>query len=787
LGTGGSVSSMNIIVNGGATFDVSAISYTLPAGRTLTGNGSVSGNVAAAGTTSVIAPGMSGVGTLTFAGNLNLGSGAAPVFELSTTAASGNDQLVVGGNLTLSSSDSIHISALSGAADLDVTADYVLFSVAGATTMTTTPSLAWDGTAPANYLNYTIQKVGQNVVLHHITATAPSVTATATPTTLMRNNSVTIAATVTPGSGNITSVTADATSIGGSVAAILVPDGSQLPTLVYTNTFVVSAGTPAGTKPLTVFVADDSSPTPLTGTFGFSVAVTIEGNLTWNGSAADDNWTSNLNWDGGFAPGYVGDSLTFAGTTRLTPSMNANYSLTGLTFDGTAGSFAIGTANGSALTNGTGGIVNNSANAQTLNVPVKLSASQTVNAAGADITLGGGVNGIGSVNLTTTGAGVVTLSGGGSGTINDLHVQNQLKVTSGTTTVDGILEVGNGLTGVLTLSGGTLSAINSAFWVSVQLGQNGGDGTFNLDGGTLVARSIRSLGGNTGAATLNFNGGVLKAAQALTVSYDAFLQELTTINVRNGGAIIDTAGYNVIIPGGQPLNHSSLGGDNATDGGLTKNGNGTLTLDSNNTYTGPTTINGGTLAGNGTIQGVLTNSATLAPGDGGTGALTVNGNITLKAGSTNTFTVNGTTSANSSVIVGAAVTYGGVLKILPSGSFAAGQTFTLFNGAGATSSSSFSGILGSPGTGLGFTFTNGVLSVVSTGPTGPAALTNSFSGGVLSLSWPAGQGWRLQMQTNSLSVGLGTNWEYITDGSASSTNITVDVTKPTAFYRLTYP
>ena len=43
------------------------------------------------------------------------------------------------------------------------------------------------------------------------------------------------------------------------------------------------------------------------------------------------------------------------------------------------------------------------------------------------------------------------------------------------------------------------------------------------------------------------------------------------------------------------------------------------------------------------------------------------------------------------------------------------------------------------------------------------------------------------MQTNSLSTGLSSNWVYITDGSVSSTNITVDVTKPTVFYRLTHP
>jgi hypothetical protein len=77
--------------------------------------------------------------------------------------------------------------------------------------------------------------------------------------------------------------------------------------------------------------------------------------------------------------------------------------------------------------------------------------------------------------------------------------------------------------------------------------------------------------------------------------------------------------------------------------------------------------------------------------------------------------------------------------------------------------------------------------VVGSGPSGPAMLTNSVSGGVLSLSWPAGQGWRLEYQTNALDKGLGTNWLPAAGSSINSTNITIDTAKPTLFYRLIYP
>lgn len=78
---------------------------------------------------------------------------------------------------------------------------------------------------------------------------------------------------------------------------------------------------------------------------------------------------------------------------------------------------------------------------------------------------------------------------------------------------------------------------------------------------------------------------------------------------------------------------------------------------------------------------------------------------------------------------------------------------------------------------------------VTNAPTAPspATLTNSVSGNTLSLSWPPSQGWRLESQTNLLSSGLGTNWQPAAASSVSSTNITIDATQPTVFYRLVFP
>jgi autotransporter-associated beta strand protein len=88
--------------------------------------------------------------------------------------------------------------------------------------------------------------------------------------------------------------------------------------------------------------------------------------------------------------------------------------------------------------------------------------------------------------------------------------------------------------------------------------------------------------------------------------------------VNSGGAFIDDGGLTVSFD--QPL----LAG--SPSGGLTKNGNGTLTLSAVNTYTGDTTINAGTLtlASAGAFKFVIgangvNNKLT------GTGALNLNG------------------------------------------------------------------------------------------------------------------------------------------------------------------
>ena len=179
----------------------------------------------------------------------------------------------------------------------------------------------------------------------------------------------------------------------------------------------------------------------------------------------------------GLAPGLVGDSVTFDGSTQTTPNMDNSYSLASLTFDSTAGAFTIGTANSSILTL-TGALTNNSANAQILNVPVVLSGVPLINSASDDITLGGAVTGgglikIGSFNL---------FLGSGANTYAGFTV-----ISNGTVSINQNASIG---TNLITLAGGTLAS-GYAAGTRLTLGNNLNVPVGNT--GTIVMSTLERL------------------------------------------------------------------------------------------------------------------------------------------------------------------------------------------------------------------------------------------------------------------------------------------------------
>jgi autotransporter-associated beta strand protein len=115
------------------------------------------------------------------------------------------------------------------------------------------------------------------------------------------------------------------------------------------------------------------------------------------------------------------------------------------------------------------------------------------------------------------------------------------------------------------------------FYIDLKYNRQVGSVVFN--GGTVRARQN----------TVNFLGETTNAVEAIHGKW------LTNIIARvRGGAIIDTAGFNIEIKS-PLLAGMDEEGDEGLDGGLIKRGLGTLTLSGTNTYTGPTVVEAGTL------------------------------------------------------------------------------------------------------------------------------------------------------------------------------------------------
>ena len=531
-------------VNG--TLDVTGLSSSLwtLVSQTLIGSGTINGSLAT-GSGTVIYPATQGtVGTLTINNNLTLNAGGLIGFDISTSHVSGNDQVVVGGSLVLNGGV-IHVNALSGAANLDGD-DYVLIATTSGTSGTL-PSLAWDGTEPGNGANYSLSIVGSNLVLKHNSSTAATVTAAVTSTSSGRNQNVTVNATVTAGTYSITSVTVDVSAIGGSSTQTMTDFGDHIH---YSYTQSVAANTALGSALLTVTATDSSS---LTGS-GTATLSVVAATVTWNGGGGG-NWSDNTDWVSSEGPGYVGDTLVFAGTTGLTATMNTNYSIASLTFTNGAGSFNIGTSS-STLSITAGGVTNNSASAQNLNVPVLLTTlPQTLNAAAGNLVLGQTVD---------NGGNLLTIADGGFNTTisNTVSGAGGLKM-SGTGTA-ALAGTNNTFSGPITISSGTLAIsgagqLNSGAYAS-SITDNG---TLNYSSSTN--QTLSGVISGTGGLTVNGPGSLTLTA---TESY-------TNATVVNGGTLYMN-GPNV---GSAGIYASS---------GLTVNNGGTVQVASDNALCGYT-------------------------------------------------------------------------------------------------------------------------------------------------------------------------------------------------------
>ncbi|MBJ5626138.1 autotransporter-associated beta strand repeat-containing protein [Salmonella enterica subsp. enterica serovar Derby] len=281
----------------------------------------------------------------------------------------------------------------------------------------------------------------------------------------------------------------------------------------------------------------------------------------------------------------------------------------------------------------------------------------------------------GDKTLTLSGAnsytGGTTISGG------TLVATNVEALGSGDVTDNATLELNTGGTfdNVISGSGQVVKSGDEMLTLS---GANSYTGGTTISGGTLVASNVEALGSGdvTDNATLELNTGgdfdnaISGSGQVVKSGDDALT--LSGNNSYTGGTLISdgtlVASNVEALGSGDVTNDAVLelntGGDfdNAISGSgqVVKSGDKTLTLSGANSYTGGTTISGGTLVASNVEalgSGDITDNATLELNTGGdfdnaisgSGQVVKSGDETLTLSGTNTYT-GGTTISGGTLI-----------------------------------------------------------------------------------------------------------------------------------------
>lgn len=340
----------------------------------------------------------------------------------------------------------------------------------------------------------------------------------------------------------------------------MVLSGSSVAYSLVTGVSGAWSGTPSALANSLTFLSSDIS--GLVGSFSYSDGTlsftgTRGVSATWGADAGSSDWGTAANWTGGAVPDS-GANLIFGPSSETSVNTTAARSVGSLTFTSSAAAYSL---SGSSITL-SGNLVNSSTNTQTIANTLVINGTREVDAAAGNIELG-------SIALSPTPAlpGTLIFTGSGNTTVSGLIS-------------DGLIGSGTALPPVA--AGGSIT-MNGTGTLALT-GSNSFQGAVNFDDGVISVASLNSLGNLTATRDFNFNGGALEIGTTGTIS------QIQNVYLNADSAISVVGSSSLTVA-------TALTGD----GGLTKEGTGTLALSyvnptSANAYKGKTIVNDGVLS-----------------------------------------------------------------------------------------------------------------------------------------------------------------------------------------------
>jgi autotransporter-associated beta strand protein len=296
-----------------------------------------------------------------------------------------------------------------------------------------------------------------------------------------------------------------------------------------------------------------------------------------------------------------------------------------------------------------------------------------------DVIISGPITGAGQLALTVGNGSLITISGTAANNTytGGTYVDDNVKVNAGSRLGPGVVSLS--YRGILTVSD-----------------NNGLPADKRLSLGSNYA-SVKFVTASPSCGTITGNGNVILGANGVP----------TTLTVGGDNADGDYFGW--IVEHVQALGTTKI----------VKVGTGTWTLWGENTYSGGTTVNGGTLCVNNWLNPagrVVVNSGATLDGIGTVGIVsnfggTVKGSLSMRrlvmnAASTNEVTLSGTNAVSQygQLSVSEGVTLDGTLKLALGFAPAVGQSFTILNNTGSAIGTQFACGSGIPATYGGRTY-----------------------------------------------------------------------------------